>query len=42
MPNNVTITTWRETDPVNVNVKVSEVVAPSCPAIDQIYIVKVL
>ena len=42
MPNNVTITTWREVDPVNVNVKVSEVVAPSCPAIDQIYIVKVL
>lgn len=42
MANNVTITTWKEVDPVNVNVKVSEVVAPSCPAIDQIYIVKVL
>ena len=37
----VAITTWKETDPVCVSVKVSEVVAPSCPRIDQIYIVKV-
>lgn len=42
MPNGVTITTWKEVDPVNVSVKVSEVVAPSCPNIDDIYIVKVL
>ena len=38
----VAITTWKEVDPVCVSVKVSEVVAPSCPYIDQIYIVKVL
>lgn len=38
----VTVTTWREVDPVNVNTKVSEVVAPSCPNIDTIYIVKCL
>lgn len=37
----VAITTWKEVDPVNVNVKVSEVVCPSCPNIEQIYIVKV-
>lgn len=42
LANGVAITTWKETDPVSVSVKVSEVVAPSCPAIDQIYIVKVL
>lgn len=38
----VTITTWDEVDPVNVNTKVSEVCLPTCPNIDQIYIVKVL
>ena len=37
----VTLTVWKETDPVCVNTKVSEVVAPSCPAIDTITIVKV-
>lgn len=42
LANGVAITTWKEADPVSVSVKVSEVVAPSCPAIDQIYIVKVL
>lgn len=40
--NGVTVTTWKETDPVCVAVKVSEVVLPSCPEIDKIYIVKVL
>lgn len=40
--NGVAVTTWKEVDPVCVSVKVSEVVAPSCPNIDQIYIVKVL
>lgn len=38
----VAITTWNEVDPVNVNTKVSEVCLPTCPNIDQIYIVKVL
>lgn len=38
----VAITTWNEVDPVNVNTKVSEVVIPTCPNIDLIYIVKVL
>ena len=38
----VAITTWDEVDPVNVNTKVSEVVIPTCPNIDTIYIVKVL
>lgn len=38
----VAITTWEEVDPVNVLTKVSQVVAPSCPQIDKIYIVKVL
>lgn len=38
----VAITTWKEVDPVNVNVKVSEVVAPSCPNIEDLFIVKVL
>ena len=42
LANGVTITTWKLVDPVNVNTKVSEVVAPSCPAIEYIYIVKVL
>lgn len=42
LANGVAITTWKEADPVCVSVKVSEVVAPSCPAIDKIYIVKVL
>ena len=42
LDNGVAITTWKEADPVSVSTKVSEVVAPSCPAIDQIYIVKVL
>lgn len=36
----VAVTTWREVDPVNVNVKVSQVCAPTCPNIDKIYIVK--
>ena len=36
----IAITTWNEVDPVNVNTKVSEVVLPTCPNIDQIYIVK--
>lgn len=40
--NGVAVTTWKEVDPVCVSVKVSEVVAPSCPEIDKIYIVKVL
>ncbi len=40
--NGVAITTWKEADPVSVSVKVSEVVAPSCPNIDKVYIVKVL
>lgn len=40
--NGVAVTTWKETDPVCVSVKVSEVVAPSCPNIDKVYIVKVL
>lgn len=38
----VAITTWNEVDPVNVNTKVSEVCLPTCPNIDQLYIVKVL
>lgn len=38
----VAITTWNEVDPVNVNTKVSEVCLPTCPNVDQIYIVKVL
>lgn len=38
----VAITTWNEVDPVNVNTKVSEVVIPTCPNLDLIYIVKVL
>lgn len=42
LENGVAITAWKEADPVSVSVKVSEVVAPSCPNIDQIYIVKVL
>ena len=42
LDNGVAITTWKEADPVSVSVKVSEVVAPSCPQIDKIYIVKVL
>lgn len=42
LDNGVAITTWKEADPVSVSVKVSEVVLPSCPNIDQIYIVKVL
>lgn len=40
--NGVAVTTWKDVDPVCVNTKVSEVVAPSCPNIDTIYIVKVL
>lgn len=40
--NGVAITTWKQPDPVWVNTKVSEVVCPSCPNIDKIYIVKVL
>lgn len=42
LENGITVTTWKETDPVCVAVKVSEVVLPSCPEIDKIYIVKVL
>ncbi len=42
LSNGVAVTTWKEVDPVNVSVKVSEVVLPSCPVIDEIYIVKVL
>ncbi len=38
----VAITTWSEVDPVNTNVKASEVVLPTCPNIDLIYITKVL
>lgn len=38
----VAITTWNEVDPVNVNTKVSEVVIPTCPNLDQISIYKVL
>lgn len=40
--NGVAVTTWKEADPVGVNTKVSEVVLPSCPEIENIYIVKVL
>lgn len=40
--NGVAVTTWKEPDPVGVNTKVSEVVLPSCPEIENIYIVKVL
>lgn len=40
--NVVTITTWKEPDPVVEVVKASEVVAPTCPYIEYIYIVKVL
>lgn len=40
--NGIAITTWNEVDPVSVNTKVSQVVAPSCPNIDKICIVKVL
>lgn len=40
--NGVAVTTWKEADPVCVNTKVSEVVLPSCPEIENIYIVKVL
>ena len=42
LDNGVAVTTWKEADPVSVSVKVSEVVAPSCPQIENIYIVKVL
>lgn len=38
----VAITTWNEVDPVNVNTKVSEVVLPTCPNIESLYIVKFL
>lgn len=38
----VTVTTWEIFDPVNIETKVSEVVAPSCPLIDKIFIVKVM
>lgn len=40
--NGVAVTTWKEVDPVCVSVKASEVVLPSCPNIDKVYIVKVL
>lgn len=40
--NGIAVTTWKETDPVCVVTKVSEVVLPSCPEIDKLYIVKVL
>lgn len=36
----VTITTWSEVDPVCTSVKASEVVAPTCPNIDKIRIIK--
>lgn len=36
----VAITTWEIPDPVNVNTKVSEVVLPTCPNIEVLYIVK--
>ena len=42
LSNGVAITTWNEVDPVNVNTKVSEVVIPTCPNIDQVYIVKAI
>lgn len=38
----VAITTWKETDPVCVSVKASEVVLPSCPNIDELFIITVL
>lgn len=38
----VAVTTWKQIDPVNVNVKVSEVVVPTCENIDKLYIVKCL
>lgn len=37
----VTVTTWVTPDPVNKNVKVSEVCIPTCPQLDKLYIVKV-
>ncbi len=40
--NGVAVSTWSEADAVVDNIKVSEVVIPTCPNIDQIYIVKVL
>lgn len=40
--NGIAVTTWKEADPVCVSTKVSEVVLPSCPLIDALYIVKVL
>lgn len=40
--NGVSVTMWKEKDPVVVITKVSEVVLPSCPNIDKVYIVKVL
>ena len=42
LANGVAVTVWKEADPVCVSTKVSEVVAPSCPLIDKVYIVKVL
>lgn len=36
----VTATTWKEIDPVNVRLKVSELLAPTCPNVDKIFIVK--
>ena len=36
----VAITTWSEVDPVCTSVKASEVVAPTCPNIDKIRIIK--
>lgn len=38
----VAITTWKEADPVCVSVKASEVVLPSCPKIDELFIITVL
>lgn len=37
----VAVTTWKTTDPVNKNVKVSQVCIPTCPQLDKLYIVKV-
>lgn len=41
LENGVALTTWKVADPVCVSIKASEVVVPSCPNIDKVYIVKV-
>nr|DAR54906.1 MAG TPA: capsid protein [Caudoviricetes sp.] len=38
----IAVTEWKTPDPVNTNVKVSQVCIPTCPQLDKLYIVKVL